>query len=186
VVAGSSGDLAWVAADAATGCEKGAPECVPDNQPSVHVTGLARRDGKSWKWIAIHAGTITSAKADKQPAALPGGSKGADEIVQRFTTTMADPKALVASVSSRKDVVLYGSGLAERAVGGRKVKAMLKRWGFAFKPRDGVHAGIAGTVAWVAANVDATKGGKSSPYRVLAIYEKTAGAWQLVQLHFSI
>lgn len=89
--------------------------------------------------------------------------------------------------SYRRPVALYGSSAAERVVGGAKVKATLGRWGFSFKPRDGIHAGIVDDkVAWVAANVDATKGGKSSPYRVLAIYEQVGGAWQLVQAQFSV
>jgi len=92
---------------------------------------------------------------------------------------------------ARKDVVLYGSELSERTVGGDNVKAKLAAWKLAFKVRDGIQAGLTAskTVAWVAANVDATSlknpKDKPTPYRALFLYEKTAGTWQIVHAHFS-
>ena len=83
--------------------------------------------------------------------------------------------------------MLYGSELTERYVGGAAVKKQLEAWNLAIKV-EGLHAGLASTkkVGFVAANVTAgvTGKGKPSPYRVLAIYEKT-DTWKLVQLHFS-
>jgi hypothetical protein len=72
------------------------------------------------------------------------------------------------------------------------VQARLLKWGFALAVRGGIRAGLSAgkTVAWIAANVDATpvkrKTAKPVPYRVLFVYElDTEGAWRLVQAHFS-
>jgi hypothetical protein len=52
---------------------------------------------------------------------------------------------------------------------------------------DGIRAGLAagGTVAWVAANLDATSAAGTTPYRALFIYERRAERWMLVQAQFS-
>ena len=46
-----------------------------------------------------------------------------------------------------------------------------------------------GTVAWVAANVDAKSlkkpKSKALPFRVFALYEKIGDQWKLVQIQFS-
>ena len=199
----ADGNVAWVAADITVGCHENADDCTPGLGTPLHATALLRKTGKTgktdkaWEWIAWHVTEVTTtkeqaelAKAGVVPAALTRSVSGAEAVATLFETSFADPKALVASVSNRKDVVLYGSSLAERVVGGAKVKAKLKAWNLTFKPRDGIRAGLASpTVAWVAANVDAVAKGKSSkpsPYRVLAIYEKTASTWNLVQVHFSV
>jgi hypothetical protein len=193
----ADGSAAWVAGNFTVGCDKAAgDQCTPDYGTPLHATGLLIKAGKEWQWVAWHVTETTTAKEQADlvskgvmPAALTRSVTGAEDVAKVFETSFADPKALVASVSARKDVVLYGSSLAERVVGGAKVKAKLKGWNLSFKPRDGIQAGMAGkTVAWVAANMDAVskrKGAKPSPYRVLAIYEKTSD-WKLVQVHFSV
>lgn len=191
----------WLAADVGEneiGC--GAAPCPPEPPPETlyHATVLVEHDGKGLEYVAWHLAYPVSgkmhAKAMQQgktpPPITRGIGPGADEVVKLFESSIADPKALAASVSPRKDVVLYGSAPKERFVGGAKVKAKLAAWKLAFKVRDGIQAGVttSKTVAWVAANVDATslkKKGKSTPYRVLFVYEKTGPTWKLVQAHFS-
>ena len=110
--------------------------------------------------------------------------------MKKFEATLGDPKALAASVSARKDVVLYGSEFAERYVGAA-AKAQLAKWNLAFKVQGGIQAGVgaAKTIAWVAANVDASsiKNPKAAttPYQLFAIYEQTGADWQLVAAHFA-
>src|SRR5262249_60023024 len=110
-------------------------------------------------------------------------------VAKKFEATIGDVKAFAKTVSQRNDVVLYGSELAERTVGGNEVRAQLAKWKLAFKVRDGVQAGISSskTTAWVAANLDASKPGdkKPTPYRALLVYEKHADTgWGVVPLHF--
>ena len=106
--------------------------------------------------------------------------------------SIGDPKRLLASISERKDVVLYGSERPERTVGGAAVRTKLASWKLTFKVRDGVAAGLSAsrTVAYVAANVDAESQArpknKLMPYRLLLIYEKTGSSWQIVAAHFSV
>ncbi len=147
-------------------------------------------------WHVAHAiGDADQAKLSAKgarPAELPRRiDSGADDAVAVFQASIGDPAALAKTVSDRKDVVLYGSSRTDRYEGGAKVRDTLKAWKLAFKLRDGIQAGLTSskTVAWVAANVDASfvdkPKAKSVPYRVLALYEKTGGAWQVVSLSFS-
>lgn len=180
-------------------------DCKGKNKPdsTLHATIVIERskDEGTWSARTWHVASLFTAKAQAEaiagdratPAAVPGKiDKGAEAVVRQFEATLGDPKALAASVATRKDVVLYGSERAERWVGGAAVKAQLAKWNLAFKVRDGIQAGISGgkTVVWVAANVDATSRkrpkAKPVPYRAMFLYERTkAGAWQLVQAHFS-
>jgi hypothetical protein len=191
---------AWVAADLAQWGYCG--DCGMRSNDKVdawaHGTMLVEL-GPTWRPLAWHEGyTVTDAaqaKALKQGVALPElppQDAGDEEpVVELFMATLGDPAAMAKTVSDRKDVVLYGSNLPERYVGGAAVRAQLTKWGLAFKLRDGVHAGLTSskTVAWVAANLDATIAkkpkSKPSPYRALFIYEKQGDAWRLVQAHFS-
>jgi hypothetical protein len=193
----TDGTAAWVAADlwASTPC--GMTSCMHDKPDPMHATALYDKAG-GWQpvtWMAsgVHSGA-------EQTKAIAAGVKlmevarkidGAEDVVKQFEATIGDAKALAATVSARKDVVLYGSDLGERYVGGAQVRAKLIAWALAFKVRDGVQAGVTSskTVAWVAANVDASSAkhpkDKPVPYRMLLVYEQTAGAWQLVQAQFS-
>ncbi|MDQ3367661.1 MAG: nuclear transport factor 2 family protein [Myxococcota bacterium] len=198
IATSKDGTVAWVASDVSVGCDPQAvSECTAGIGTPLHATGLLVKASKGWQWIAWHFAEVTDAKEQAAlvkrgvvPDPLQRSVTGAEDLATLFEQTLAEPKALVASVSDRKDVVLYGTSLAERVVGGAKVKAKLKRWNLSFKVRDGVRAGLASaTVGWVAANVDGSSQGKAasaSPYRVLAIYEKSPTAWKLVQLHFSV
>lgn len=175
------------------------PKNPPPPVASHHATGLAEKVGDDWQWVAWHVAFAVdgqqqakAAKAGVVPAVIPRAVAGAEDVVKLFESTIGDPKAFAASISSRKDVVLYGSDHAERTVGGAAVRAKLGAWKLAFKVRDGVVAGTttSKTVAFVAANVDATSQArpkdKPMPYRLLLIYEKTGGAWQVVVAHFSV
>jgi ketosteroid isomerase-like protein len=191
--------VAWISAvlDEYSYC--GDEECA-HAPPDAHLHGtMVLENQGGWNPLAAHIALAVGAK--DQAKALAKGVKladierhvdaGADDAVKLFEATIGDPKLLAASVSDRKDVVLFGSELSERYVGPAAVKAQLTRWNLVFKLRDGVQAGVSSnrTVAWVAANVDATPvkkpGAKPSPYRALFVYEKTGTAWQIVQAHFS-
>jgi hypothetical protein len=197
----SDGLAAWVAADV-----KGVPQrgdcapgpCPPNRDQPHHLTALlvARKGG--WEWMAWHIAPPVDAK---QEARLRGTVKvdklateitGAEDVVAMFRTTLKVPKELANTVSDRKDVVLYGSDSAERTVGGAKVKAKLLAWKLSFSVVDGVQAAVTirKNVAFVAANVEATSlkdpKAPASPYRLLAIYEKTGTTWKLVSAHFSV
>lgn len=198
----ADGKTAWIATNAKGVLVRGdcAPEpCGKNTDPPLHVTALLEKTGKDWQWLAWHIASPVNAKEQaalrKQgtlPDVLPREVTGADDVVKVFEGALGDPRAFAATVSDRSDVVLYGSELAERTVGGAQVKTKLARWKLAFKVRDGIQAGLSTskTVAWVAANVDATSTKKpkapASPYRVLAIYEKTGSTWKLVQAQFSV
>lgn len=202
LVAGKAADGTawWFAADAKGVIIDGdcAPEpCGPNRDPPLHATGVVEKERGKWRWVAWHITEPVKAsdqayyiKSKVAPDVLPRAiGAGAEDAVKLFEASIGDPKTFAATVSDRKDVVLYGSELRERTVGGAKVKAKLTKWKLGFKVRDGIQAGLAGkSVAWVAANVDATgpKQQTPAPYRLLALYEKTGTAWKLVQAHFSV
>lgn len=179
---------AWVAADL-----RGVR-----TQPPMHATALLEKVDNTWRWVAWHITAPTTIGEQRQaladgtvPDVLARSVNGAEDVVALFETSMADHTALAASVSDRKDVVMYGSAASERYTGA-KVKKVLGDWKLSFRVRDGVQAGLVGSgkIAWVAANVDAISfkrmNAKPTPYRVLAIYENTAGTWRLVQINFSV
>ncbi|MEO8701568.1 MAG: nuclear transport factor 2 family protein [Kofleriaceae bacterium] len=157
-----------------------------------HATGLFEKTATTWRPIVWHQ---ASPIADKELAQaikttvldkLPRTIDGAEAVVAQFQATIGKSATLAATISDRSDVVMYGSQQTERYVGGAAVKKQLGAWNLTFAVRDGIVAGLAGTsVAWVAANVNATAGKSTVPYRLLAIYEQTAGVWKIVQLHFS-
>ncbi len=201
VAVSADGKTAWIAANAkgvlqSYDCAPG--PCGKNTDPPLHLTAVVEKTGTQWSWVAWHVANPTTAKEQayliKQgtlPDVLPKAIAGAEDVVKVFEASLGDPKAFAATVSDRADVVLYGSELAERTVGGAKVKSKLAAWKLAFKVRDGLQAGLSTskTVAWVAANVDATSIKKptnpAEPYRVLAVYEKAGSVWKLVQAHFS-
>lgn len=181
----------WSGCDDAKAC-KGKPPFV-----TLHVAMLLEKQ-RTWGSSVFHyAEPFTQKaynKARKEGKTLaPLGKKidaGAEDVVKVFEASIGDPAKLAATVSPRKDVVLYGSDLPERYVGGAAVKKQLLQWDLSLKVRDGIQAGVSKgkTVAWVAANVDASpikRKALPSPYRLLAIYEKVGASWQLVQASFS-
>jgi hypothetical protein len=198
----SDGAAAWVAAEA-----KGVPQdddctpgpCGPNKEPPYHVTGLLEKGPKGWAWVAWHSAPPVPGKEEaelkKEGVAVDPITKsttGAEDVVTLFEASIADPKAFAATVSDRKEVVLYGSESAERTVGGAAVKKRLVGWNLKLSVRDGIHAGVTANkaLAYVAANIEATSlkkpNDKPSPYRLLAIYEKTTAGWKLVVAHFSV
>lgn len=161
---------------------------------TLHSTCLVEKASAGWEPLACHVGSaITGAaqnaaiKKGVKLAAIKRSTKGAEDVVKLFESTIGDPKAFANTISDRKDVVLYGSEAAERYVGGAKVAKQLSTWGLTMKVRDGIDAGVTSnkSVAWVAANIDASTAKFKSPYRVLAIYERTGATWKIVQIHFS-
>src|SRR5688572_10072589 len=139
----------WVSADLVDfeiGC--GAAPCPPEPPPGPaqwHATALY--DGK--QILVWHIARVVKGK--EQAAALKKGTTppkldkkigaGAEEVVKVFEGSIGDPKTLAATVSDRKDVVLYGNEPKERTVGGAKVKAKLTAWKLGFTVRDGIQAG---------------------------------------------
>ncbi len=197
----SDGTVAWFAADVKANPkpDECTPACKPSKEPPKHTTGVLEKGPKVWAFTAWHIAPPVTAKLE---AAYRRGNvkldeiarsvTGAEDVAALFESSIQDPKALIDSVSDRSDVVLYGSEAAERTVGGAKVKARLAAWKLSFKVKDGVRAGLTAnkTVAYVAANVDATSlkkpKDKPLPYRLLAIYEKTGTQWKLVSAQFSV
>jgi hypothetical protein len=170
-----------------TGTLKQCPE-----ESRVAALVVYEKDGKAWVPVAVHSAQPV---ADKDlPKLVAKGAvpekfakqvdAAAAEAAELFAKTIGDPKALGASVSPRKDALLFGSGPGEHAEGGAKVAATLTRWNLKLHvDGDSLAAGLAGrSVAWVAANV--TTG--AARYRVLAAYEKGAKGWQLVAIEFSV
>ncbi|MCE9577820.1 MAG: nuclear transport factor 2 family protein [Deltaproteobacteria bacterium] len=191
--------VAWIASDLDEYQYCGDDSCFRDKPfGTLHATMLVELTTPIHP-VAIHIAMPMTGKAQAKAVELGGAMSalpvevedGATDAVELFKQTLADPTAMVASVSTRKDVVLYGSSAGERWVGGAAVKAQLKKWGLGMTLLDGVQAGVTtgGGVAWVAANVSARAikrpKDKAMPYRVLFLYEKVGSAWQLVQAHFS-
>lgn len=153
---------------------------------------IVELDGTAWQPVAWHLyglapGYIGTAEFHALAESIADGARDAEKL---FASSIADPKALVKSLSTRKDVVMFGSAKGERFVGAKKIGATITKWNLAFKVRGGAVAGTAGkSVAWVGANLDARsiKNAKAKPsfYRVLFVYEHTGEAWQLVQASFS-
>jgi len=192
----SSGDVTWVAtgvkrATQCAGLQGTWAQCKDSAAPTINALVLYAKSGKSWHEIAIHAAVPiadkdlakSKLKLDPVPKAI---APDAADAAKLFETSFADPKALAASVSARKDVTLLGSAPNEKTRGGAAVAKKLGGWQLAFTVHDGIAAGAVGNVAWVAANVDAksSKDNKVTSYRVMAIYEK-AKTWQLVAVEFS-
>lgn len=205
----ADGTAAWLAADIAQFAVCGEGRCYKEKPTQYsdwyHVTALYESTGT--KPVAWHIGQPISGKDQKAAMAkapvldaIPKKIEaGAEDVVKLFESTIGDPKAFAKTVSDRKDVVLYGSDLPERYVGGGTVKKQLEKWNLAMKPAGGIQAGVttSKTVAWVAAHVDALPAknpkAKATPYRLLAIYERTgiasamstSASWRLVNAHFS-
>lgn len=187
----ADGSAFWIASDVRglglcglNDCPKG------DKGKLMHVTALFNKEGKAVVWHIARAVTAKEQKAamaeDIKPDTFDKGiDKGAEDAAKLFETTIGDGKALAATVSDRNDVVLYGSEPTERYVGGAKVKGQLAKWNLVLKPSSGIQAGTVGSIAWVAANVEAQpkKGSKAKPvpYRALFLYE----GGKLVNAHFS-
>ena len=192
-------DTAWIsthlgehfAACGKAGCAKEAPDSW------LRATALFEKSNGTWQplaWSITPAipGTSQQDAQDQNisPDAIPRNTAGADDVAKLFEGSIGDPKKFAATFSDRKEVVMFGSELAERYVG-KQAKSQITAWNFAFTVRDGVRAGMSrsGNVAWVAANLDAksVKAPKSKalPFRAFALYEKTGADWKLVSLQFS-
>jgi len=196
----ANGQAAWVIGDIATYQICGDETCIkqkPQIESLYHATALFS-GGTAWQPVFWHVDDIIDSKSyaaavanGEAPEPVADKVVKADDVVALFRTSLASPAALAATISTRSDVVLLGTDRKERYVGGKQVATTLRKWSLAFTVRDGVQAGVTagGTIAWVAANVDAVSskkpGGKPSPYRVTAIYEKSDAGWKVVALHFS-
>jgi hypothetical protein len=204
----ADGTGGWVATDIAVArCQRGAnpndssgdssyfedENCMWE-QPGAFARGalVVTRVGEAWQPVAWHLYGVAPRYVGPAPltaltAKLEPGAKDAAAL---FEASVGDPRALIKTLSPRKDVVLFGSAKAERFVGAAQIGATLTRWNLGFKPRGATVAGTAGpSVAWVAANLEATSLGKTkgkpSLYRALFVYERVADAWLLVQASFS-
>lgn len=163
----------------------------------LRATALFEKSNGTWQpvaWSITPAipGTAQQDALDQNivPDAISRNTTGADDVAKLFEGSIGDPKKFAATFSDRKEVVMFGSELAERYVG-KQAKSQITAWNFTFAVRDGVRAGMSksGNVAWVAANVDAkpikAPKTKALPFRAFALYEKTGTDWKLVSLQFS-
>ena len=173
------------------GCAKETPDAW------LRATALFEKSNGTWQpvaWSITPAipGTSQQEAIDQNigPDAITRSTAGADDVAKLFEGSIGDPKKFAATFSDRKEVVMFGSELAERYVG-KQAKSQVTAWNFAFTVRDGVRAGVSksGNMAWVAANVDAkpvkSPKTKALPFRAFALYEKTGTDWKLVSLQFS-
>ena len=191
-------DTAWISAYVGEYSQCGKNGCAKSTPDStVRALALFEKAADGWQPVAwsITPSIHVKAQADAIdeavfPDAITSKSEGADAVVTLFTTSLVDPKGFAATFANRKDVALTGSELGERYVG-PQAKATIARWGFGYTVRDGTRAGVtkSGTVAWIAANVDARSlkkpNAKALPFRVFALYEKIGERWKLVQIQFS-
>lgn len=193
----ADGKTSWVAVDVGYGFPCGMEGCDKMIAPKVHGVALfdAPQHALAWSLGLVVAGSFKPGRPSPRiktvtPVVLATAiDRGAELAVARFKSSLGDTEALAKSVAERKDVVLYGSELAERFIGRDAVRAAIRKWKLGFTVRDGIQAGLSSskTTAWVAVNVDAAKqrDAKSVPYRVFAVYDKVGADWQLVVLHFS-
>jgi len=197
IVASADENTAWIAthlgehyaACGKAGCAKEPPDAW------LRATALFEKVDGTWQPTAW-AITPPIPSASQQDAIDQGiapdkiASDGSADAAKLFADSLVDPKKFAASFSDRKEVVMFGSELAERYVG-KAAKTQVAAWNFAFTVRDGVASGTSksGNVAWVAANVDAVpvKNAKAKPlpFRAFALYEKTGADWKLVSIQFS-
>ena len=201
IATAADGGAAWVATSVKRAHQCRGPsgtwaQCKEFATPTINALVLYAKAGTKWNPVAIHAGVpvsdqdlakrvATGMKLGAVPSQVDASAKDA---VALFQTSFADPQQLAASVSDRKDVALFGSAPNEKTVGGGAVAKKLGGWKLAFTVHDGVAAGTVGSIAWVAANVDARPAGKAdakpTPYRVMCLYEKMK-TWKLVAVEFS-
>lgn len=207
IAVAADGTTAWIATDfSIKKCQPAIEDTTGDsayyeaeycaiNDPKAWLHGafLFEHVKQGWQPVAWHVygGTPKATNVATYRELQRNIEPDAAAAAKLFEASIGDPKELVKTLATRKDLVLFGSEKSERFVGVDKVRATLTKWNLALKPRDGVAAGVAAgkTVAWVAANVDATNPAKpkakATPYRVLFLYEKKGDGWQLVQASFS-
>jgi hypothetical protein len=163
-------------------CEKVRRDAVREmmRKPPYHVTALVDGDQP----VFVHFGSTGKGVGNGELG--EDIEYGAKDVANLFDATIGDPKAFAATVSSRKDAMMFGTEANERYVGGETVRATLVKWNLSLKRNGGIRAGTtkSKTVAWVLADVGVEKK-ERVPYRVSAVYEKTGGKWKIVQLHFS-
>lgn len=188
VVVGMAADskAGWLAADSGVivvcgngDCDKVFKQAAHEAEvkPPYHHTALV----DNGKVVFLHAGaTGKGVGAGSMDAQIDDDAK---PIVEQFKKTIGDPKAFAATISARKDVVLYGTEPTERFVGGAAARATLMKWNLALSLHGNMRAGLtkSKTLAWIATDVDAGK----TIYRLTVIYEKTGSDWKLVEIHFS-
>ncbi len=189
----ADGHAGWVAADSGMAVPCGMGDCKKtlrdaareaNVKPPYHQTALVD-DGKL---LLVHIGSTGKGVGygDSMKAQI---AEDAKPVVEQFQKSIADPKAFAATISTRKDVVLYGTEPTERVVGGAAVRARLVKWDLSLAVHGGILAGVTKSkaVAWIAADVDArsAKSKTTSPYRLTVVYEKTGTEWKIVQIHFS-
>lgn len=189
----ADGHAGWVAADGGMAVSCGMGNCKKilrdaareaSVKPPYHHTALVE-DGKL---LLVHIGSTGKGVGHGGEMELQI-AEDARPVVEQFQKSIADPKAFAATISGRKDVVLYGTEPTERFVGGAAARATLLQWDMSLAVHGGIRAGVTKSraVAWIAADVDArsAKSKTSLPYRLTVLYEKTGTEWKIVQIHFS-
>jgi hypothetical protein len=149
---------------------------------------LVHRDGR-WRIAGGHFSLGTS-NDDAFTAAAAGTQPALREVteaflpvtqpaVDLFDAATSDLESFARQVADRDDVFLVGSDAAEVVTGGDKVKEILRKQPpgltITTSRNGGVRAGVAGQVAWVAANMQLTATAPeerrvSVAYRALLVY----------------
>lgn len=192
VAVGSSKDKRsyWASADLTTSAD---PKTVVG-----HASALWERADKDKDYKLVAFALLPTATGKQQKAAIDKGiapakvkeDNGASS--EYFMTAFGAFGADAAdSVSTRKDVVVFGSAPNERFVGGAKASATIKSWNLMFDVRDGKTSGLTkGRILWVITNFDARPQGKDKakpvPYRAFLIFEGDgSGSYALVHGSFA-
>jgi ketosteroid isomerase-like protein len=126
-----------------------------------------------------------------------GGMKAeVESAIGAFMTAYAarDLDAVMASFSTRDDVMIYGTGADEKRIGTAQLEAQIERdWAqsdAAAMTSEWMHVSGSGNVAWAAVDgaFDATIGDQKMhiPARMTMVLEKEKGSWKIVQAHFSM
>lgn len=115
------------------------------------------------------------------------------ELLQAFYTASShsDADFLARFIAPQPEAVVVGTDAAEWWQGGDEI---IHIWSTAWRQRGGLpvehsrpQAFRSGMVGWVADQAQwRLPDGRVVPFRLTAVFNNNAGAWQLVQAHFSL
>jgi ketosteroid isomerase-like protein len=175
---------------------------------TIAVSELAAVIAGTWQIVALHWATpVPDATAQRlailktlpMPHPIADRHDGTDELARAVRAAFASRAAFAEACSERDDAFNYGSG-GERAARGPGIKRIFSKLKAQLRLHDGARVVDASAwdpaqkaaprVGWAAVNVDFTARTRAATdvtqtFRVLAILIKEAGAWKIVQTHWS-
>ncbi|MFT3695646.1 MAG: hypothetical protein QM831_21090 [Kofleriaceae bacterium] len=150
-----------------------------------HASAVWDHDKTGWTLIAYSLVPTTTAKAIAPPKIESKNTAGDEYFLTIFDDVWGQDAA--ETVTKAKDAVLFGSAPNERFVGGAAMNKALTGWNLKFKIRDGRVTGkTSGRLLWMVANMDATSGKSTTPYRVFLVFQGDSdGGYSLVHASFA-